>query len=612
MTDFSGKIYGFDNFQLDAGERLLFDGVSTIPLAPKVFDTLLLLVENAGRVLSKERMLREIWEDSFVEENNLAQNISYLRRILGETKDKKFIETVPKFGYRFIAPVALVENETETVTFERTQARILIREVVSEEEGEKERGGESEIWEENFAPSPLRPFALSSVSPSPLLPVAVPETRYVENGDVNIAYQVVGEGDLDIVFVMGWISHLEYFWKHHSFAAFLNRLASFSRLILFDKRGTGLSDRVPLSELPTLEQRMEDVHAVMDAVGSERAVLIGVSEGGPMCSLFAATYPERTTALVMIGTYAKRIKDEDYPWGVSPDDREKFFDVMRRDWGKPVGIEERAPSMAMDEEFRNWWAEYLRMGASPGAAVALTKMNAEIDVRYVLPSIRVPTLVLHRSGDLCLKVEEGRYVASLIPASKYVEFEGIDHLPFVGNQEEILDEIEEFLTGMRRAEEYDRVLATVMHVKIVDPEMQALEVTNWEAFLERSGVYVRRQIELFKGREVSFDENGLLAVFDGPARAIRCAMAINDSARRLNIRVKSGLHTGECAVRGSLYSGLAVELARQIADEAILGEILASRTVKDLVAGSGLNFIETAVKSFPEIQGEWRLFTVQR
>ncbi len=607
MDDALTKIYGFDKFQLDAGERLLFDGTRAVPLAPKVFDTLLLLVENAGRVLSKDRMFKEIWEDSFVEENNLAQNISYLRRVLGETANNKFIETVPKFGYRFIAPVTIIENET--VTFERTQARVFIQEIVEEEEEENKRRGEEAIIfdsaNEAFSPSLLH-------SSAPLLPSAVPETRYVQNGDVNIAYQTLGGGDMDIVFVMGWVSHLEYFWKHPLFAAFLNRLASFSRLILFDKRGTGLSDRVPLSQLPTLEQRMEDVHAVMDAVGSERAVLIGVSEGGPMCSLFAATYPEKTTALVMIGTYAKRIKDDDYPWGVNQEDREAFFEMMRRDWGKPVGIEERAPSMAQDEEFRHWWAEYLRMGASPGAAVALTKMNAEIDVRNVLPSIRVPSLVIHRSGDLCLKVEEGRFVASRIPACKYVELGGIDHLPFVGNQEEILDEIEEFLTGMRHAEEYDRVLATVMCVKIVDLERHALEITDWDAFLQRSGVFVRRQIELFKGREVAFDAQGLLAVFDGPARAIRCAMAINDSARRLNISVKTGLHTGECEVRGQIYSGLAVELAQKIADEANLGEILASRTVKDLVAGSGLNFMENSVKTFPEIAGEWRIFTVKR
>ena len=555
-------------------------------------------------------MLDEVWEGAFVEENNLAQNISILRRLLGETKDVKFIETVPKYGYRFIAPVQLMEDTTETVTFERTQTRVTIREV-AEEDDETLKQSDGAIFAPNdnvFVPS-LSP----SVPQFHRLSTSPPETHYVENGDVNIAYQVVGDGDLDIVFVMGWVSHLEYFWKEPHFARFLNRLASFSRLILFDKRGTGLSDRVPLSELPTLEQRMEDVHAVMDAVGSKRAVLIGVSEGGPMCSLFAATYPERTTALVMIGTYAKRIKDEEYPWGVSPEDREAFFELMRRDWGKPVGIEERAPTLANDEEFRDWWATYLRMGASPGAAVALTKMNAEIDVRNVLPTVRVPTLVIHRKDDLCLKVEEGRYVASLIPACKYVEIEGIDHLPFVGDQDEVLDEIEGFLTGMRHAGEIDRVLATVMSVRIVNPQIEAQKrgAEDWQNLLERSHIYVQRQLELFKGREVSYDENGVLATFDGPARAIRCASAITASAQRLGIRVKTGLHTGECDVLGEKYGGVAVELAQRIAEESALGEILASRTVKDLVAGSGIKFEEYGKKSFPEIAGEWRLFTVK-
>jgi pimeloyl-ACP methyl ester carboxylesterase len=411
---------------------------------------------------------------------------------------------------------------------------------------------------------------------------------------------------------MGWVSHLEYFWEEPHFAAFLNRLASFSRLILFDKRGTGLSDRVPINELPTLEQRMDDVRCVMDAVGSSRAALVGVSEGGPMCSLFAATYPEKTAALVMIGSYAKRIRDIDYPWGVSPEDREKFFELMQRDWGKPVGIEERAPSLANDETFRNWWATYLRMGASPGAAVALTKMNAEIDIRNVLPTIRVPSLVIHRSGDLCLKVEEGRFVASKIPACKYVELEGCDHLPFVGNQDEILDEIEEFLTGMRHAEEHDRVLATVMNVKIFNPQAHAVEIDDWDNLLERSRIYVRRQLELFKGREVSYDENGVLATFDGPARAIRCALAITESARRLNVKVKTGLHTGECDVRGEKYGGFAVNLAQRIAEESDLDEILVSRTVKDLVAGSGIVFEEYGVKSFADPHGKWRLFSVKK
>lgn len=586
------KIYRFGNFSLDTAERLLFDGDGTVSLTPKALDTLVFLVENGGHVLSKEEIMEEVWADSFVEENNLAQNISILRKTFGAAK---FIETVSKRGYRFIAPVEIDElNPADLITIERTHSKIVI---------------EEEIETDDFPSQKSLPQA-ENLS----LPALKPETHYVNNGDVNIAYQVVGNGDLDIVFVMGWVSHLEYFWEEPHFAAFLNRLASFSRLILFDKRGTGLSDRVPLNQLPTLEQRMEDVHAVMDAVGSERAVLIGVSEGGPMCSLFAATYPERTTALVMIGTYAKRIWEKDYPWGVSLEDRTAFFELMQRDWGKPVGIEERAPSMANDEIFRNWWATYLRMGASPGAAVALTKMNAEIDVRNVLPTIRVPTLVIHRSGDMCLKVEEGRFVASSIAGCKYVELGGIDHLPFVGNQAEILDEIEEFLTGVRHSDKYDRVLATVMHIKIVDPRIEAEErgEADWQDLLKNSKVYVQRQLELFKGREISYDENGVLATFDGPARAIRCACAITDSARRLGVRVKTGLHTGECDVLGDKLGGIAVELAQQIAEEASLGEILASRTVKDLVAGSGISFQEYGVKSFPRIQGEWRLFSVKR
>ena len=594
------KIYDFGSFQLDAEERLLFDGEKTVSLAPKIFDTLLMLVQNGGRLVRKEEMLEKIWEDSFVEENNLAQNISYLRKILGEDKNTKFIETVPKLGYRFVAPVCLTEiEEPETVFFESTQTRIFV------EESGTDKKAVGELKSE-FSTSHALPVASTF-----FLLEHTPETQYVQNGDVNIAYQVVGSGDIDIVFVMGWVSHLEFFWKEPHFAAFLNRLASFSRLILFDKRGTGLSDRVPINELPTLEQRMEDVHAVMDAVGSEKAVLVGVSEGGPMCSLFAATYPERTTALVMIGTYAKRIRDEDYPWGVSQEDRDGFFELLRRDWGKPVGIEERAPSLASDSEFRDWWATYLRMGASPGAAVALTKMNAEIDVRNVLPSIRVPTLVIHRTGDLCLKVEEGRYVASQIPGSRYVELGGVDHLPFVGNQDEILDEIEVFLTGVRHPEIYDRVLATVMSIRIVNPQDYAEKIADRSDLIERSRIYVQRQLELFKGREISFGEGGILATFDGPARAIRCACSIRDSAERLGIKVKTGLHTGECDILADKFGGVAVELAEKIAERAEPGEILVSRTVKDLVAGSGISFAERGIKSFFDSQGVWRIFSVE-
>ena len=591
MVESDAKIYSFGGFQLDGGERILFKGSENVNVSPKVFDTLLMLVQNSGHVLSKERMLEEIWESNFVEENNLAQNISLLRRVLGETSDMKFIETVPKYGYRFIAAVNAAElTETKTEVFEQRRARIYVDDGTG-------------VTQEILSPSNVA-AALSRHKP---------ETHYAQNGEVNIAYQVVGNGPIDVVFVMGWISHLEYFWEEPHFASFLDRLASFSRLILFDKRGTGLSDRVPVHELPTLEQRMDDVRAVMEAVGSERAALIGVSEGGPMCSLFAATYPEKTIALVMIGTYAKRIYDEDYPWAPTAEERQHFYDLLLTEWGGPVGIDERAPSMADNSHFRDWWATYLRMGASPGAALALTKMNAEIDVRQVLPTVRVPTLVIHRTGDMCLKAEEGRYVAASIPGSKYVELPGVDHLPFVGDQDSILDEVEEFLTGVRHAPEHDRVLATVLFTRIVDFATQ--EESEGESrrrdLIERHQSYMRRQLEHFKGREIEMVEDGLLAAFDGPARAIRCACAISDSATRLGISLKAGLHTGECDVIENKVGGIAVAIGAGVAARARLGEVLVSNTVKDLVAGSGIGFEARGSHILEGIPGEWRLFAVE-
>jgi class 3 adenylate cyclase len=372
---------------------------------------------------------------------------------------------------------------------------------------------------------------------------------------------------------------------------------------------------VPLKELPTLEQRMDDVRAVLDAVGSERAALCGVSEGGPMSALFAATYPDKTDALVMIGTYAKRVRDADYPWAPTIEEREKFFEEMREHWGGPVGVEERAPSAANDPRFRDWWAEYLRMGASPGAALALTKMNAEIDVRHVLPTVRVPTLVIHREGDECLKVEEGRYVAAAIPGARYVELSGRDHLPFVGDQDAILDEVEEFLTGVRHMIEPDRVLATVLFLSIADSPARAEELgeARWQDLLGRLRAHVRKEIEWFRGREVDLEGAGALATFDGPARAIRAACAIREYAARLGVEVRAGLHTGECDLTGDGHvGGLAVEIGRAVRDSAAAGEVLVTSTVRDLVAGSGIGFAQRGALSPEGAPGEWRLFSVDR
>ncbi len=594
MNERENRVYAFGQFRLDAGKRLLFEGDQIVTLTPKAFDTLLALVENRGSVMSKEALMGLVWADDFVEENNLAQNIHAVRKILGDGSDSlKYIETIPKRGYRFAANVEVLK-EMQAVTDVAGQPEIdHIAYAV----------GAAAYRSEQVS---LRPTSFASSRP----PIR-PRTQYaVSTGDVNIAYQVVGEGPLDLVFVMGWVSHLEYFWQEPSFARFLLRLASFSRLILFDKRGTGLSDRVPLNELPTLEQRMTDVQAVMNAVGSERAALLGVSEGGPMCGLFAATYPERTAALAMIGTYAKRIQSEAYPWAPTEKEHAKLLEEVRKNWGGPVGIKERAPSMADNPQFCDWWATYLRMGASPSAALALTQMNAEIDLRNVLPSIHVPTLVIHRSEDTCLPVGGGRFVASRIPGARYVELEGKDHLPFVGDQDAILDRIEEFLTGVRPERQIDRVLTTLLFI-LFDDDLPAPNGSE-QGMIDPYRTYARRELALFKGKEIEMNETTLLATFDGPVRAIRCADAIAEAAAHLGLRIRVGLHTGECDVLGEKIGGVAVEVCKAIAERAPRGGMLISHTMRDLVAGSGIELEPHGAQAFENLPGRWRLFKVRR
>ncbi len=440
-----------------------------------------------------------------------------------------------------------------------------------------------------------------------------PETKYARSGAVNIAYQVVGDGPLDLVFVMGWVSHLDYFWEEPALARFLARLGSFSRLILFDKRGTGLSDRVPDSELPTLEQRMDDVRAVMDAVGSERAALLGVSEGGPMCGLFAATYPQRTSALIMYGSYARRTRDAAYPWGPSEEEHEQFLEHLRAEWGGPVGLAERAPSMVHDARFREWYTTYLTRSASPGAVLALTRMNAQIDIRNILSTVRVPALVIHRTGDLTLPVGGARYLAAQIPGAKLVELPGSDHILWVGDQDAVLDEIEEFLTGARRGPEPDRVLATVSFTDIVGSTERAAQVGDrrWREFLESFYAAVRRELARFRGREIDTTGDGFLATFDGPARAIRCAASTSQAVRALGIEIRTGLHTGEIELMGEHVGGIAVHIGARVAALARPGEVLLSSTVKDLVAGSGLEFQDRGAHTLKGVPGEWRLYAVK-
>jgi class 3 adenylate cyclase len=434
-----------------------------------------------------------------------------------------------------------------------------------------------------------------------------PETRYAKSGDINIAYQVVGGGPLDLVLVSGFVSHLDLDWEEPRYAHFLRRLASFSRLIRFDKRGTGLSDRP--GGLPDLETRMDDVRAVLDTVGSERAALLGYSEGGPMCILFAATYPERTSALVLYGTYAKRRDpDDDYPWAATWEERQAYADQVEREWGTEADLGTMAPNA--DDAMVRWWRARARASASPGAAKALILMNSQIDVRGVLSSLRVPTLVLHRRGDHDSRLDEGSYIAEHIPGARFVELEGEDHLPSIDSGQ-ILDEVEEFLTGARRGPEADRVLATVLFTDIVGSTERASELGDrrWRELLEQHQAVVRRELERFRGREIDTAGDGFLATFDGPARAIRCARAIGNGVRRLGIEVRAGLHTGECEVLGDKVAGVAVHTGARVAGAAGPGEVLVSNIVRDLVAGSGIQFEDRGEHELKGV-GSWRLYSV--
>jgi class 3 adenylate cyclase len=416
------------------------------------------------------------------------------------------------------------------------------------------------------------------------MPVMPADTHYARSGDLRIAYQVVGDGPFDLVFVPGFISNLDLYWDEPNMAHFLSRLGSFSRLILFDKRGTGLSDR--LGNLPTLEERMDDVRAVMDAVGSEKAALFGISEGGAMSMLFAATYPERTQALILYGTYA------DFHTWVLPHERfELFLEKIDRTWGQGESLTAFAPTKVGDERFRQWWARFERLGASPSAVIALMRMNSQIDVRHILPTIRVPTLVLHRAGDTRVNVEGGRYLAANIPSATYVEFPGIDHVLWATDASPVADEIEEFLTGTHAESEPDRVLATVLFTDIMDSTRRAEEMGDraWRVLLDQHDRIVRSEIGRFRGQEIKTLGDGFLATFDGPARAVRCAGAIIEAVHGLGLHVRCGVHTGEVEMMGDDIGGIAVHIASRIAALADGREVLVSRTVRDLVAGSNLH-----------------------
>ena len=445
--------------------------------------------------------------------------------------------------------------------------------------------------------------------------VVVPKTRYAKGSDgVHIAYQVSGDGPLDLVVVPGFISHIQVAWETPEYAHFIRRLSGFARVICFDKRGTGISDPVPVHALPTLEQRMDDVRAVMDTVGSDAAVIFGYSEGGQMAALFAATYPERTRALVLYGTYARIRSDPDYPPGVPEEVLEALVGEMEAHWGEVTELlTVFASSATRDQRFKDWLGRYAQNSASPGTAVTLLRMNNEIDVRSALPAVSVPALVLHRVDDPLIGVEHARYLAEHIPGAKYVELPGDDHLVFTGDVDRLTDEIEEFLTGHRPEPNPDRILATLLVTDIVDSTRRAAELGDrrWHVMLDRHDEVMRCEFERFRGREVTATGDGFLAAFDGPARAVQCALAATEAARRLGVELRVGVHTGECEQRGDQLGGIAVHIAARVAALAQPGEVLASRTVPDLVAGSGLEFSARGEHQLKGVPGTWPLFAAE-
>jgi class 3 adenylate cyclase len=437
----------------------------------------------------------------------------------------------------------------------------------------------------------------------------MPDTRYAQSAGVNIAYQVVGDGPVDVVYVPGWVSHVELAWELPELAAGFERLASFSRLILFDKRGTGMSDPVPADQLPTLEQRMDDVRVVMDAVHCEKAAIFGASEGGNMSMVFAATYPERTIALCTFGSTAKRIWSPDYPWAPTREKRLEVFAETERYWTTGLGWKDMAPSL--DPAGLAELARYYRRCASPGAAVALLKMNTDVDVRDVLPTIRVPSVVMHRTADRDANVEEGRFIAAHIPVARFVEFPGADHSWWTQGRDAILDEIEELVTGARPVPQPNRVLATVLVTDIVGSteRARALGDRGWADLLLRHRAAVRRELERFRGREIDTAGDGFLVAFDGPARAIRCAVAIRRAMHSLGVELRTGIHTGECELLGEKIAGIAVHTSARISALAAPNEVLVSATVRDLVSGSGIVFEDRGEHQLKGV-GERRIYAV--
>ena len=557
----AGMIFRFDDYTINVDAFEAFRAGKRVPAEPQVLDLLIFLLQNRHRVVLKEEVFEVVWKGRFVADATLSSRIKAVRQLIGDDgSTQRFIRTVHGRGFRFVHEVAVEESCAES--------------------------------------------GRSSPPDDPLLQSA-PDTRYARSGDVHVAFHLFGSGPLNLVLVPGYVSHIDNYWDYPPLNRWLSELGRMARVAMFDKRGTGLSD--PVAELPDMDQRMDDVRAVMDAAGFDRAVIMGISEGGSLASLFAATHPGRTLGLIVYGAFARFSS-----WFPTPESLEQLFVYIENDWGTGKSLPHYAPSGTDDPQLRQWWGKFERFGATPSAAIALMRMNSEIDITDILPTIQAPALVLHRTDDVLVHVEGGRALARHIPGARLVEYPGADHLPFVGdNVDAILQEIREFIGTLPPAPIVERTLSTLLVARLDGGAGPAESGKMPRQDHRQRDRLLRHALSRFGGKEAELTDARLVASFDGPTRALDCALRILREFESFHLPVRVGVHTGEVRERDNSLSGIALDIASRIAEAAEEHHVIASRTVKDLVAGSGIAFEDVGAFSLPEIAEPWRIFRVR-
>jgi pimeloyl-ACP methyl ester carboxylesterase len=542
-------IYSFDDYRIDTARFEIAHGGQVLAVEPQVLELLIMLIDNREHVVSRDELLEKIWKGRVVSDTTLSSRIKTARQVIGDDGTRQdYIKTIHGRGFRFVGTIEVDSTRPPRATERANHAA-----------GDR------------------------------------PATHYARSGDVHVAYQIFGQGPVNLVLAPGFVSHIENYWDSPEFGHWLNRLGGLARVAMFDKRGTGLSDSV--SSLPGMDERMDDLRAVMDAVGFDTAFIMGISEGGSLAALFAAHHPGRCDGLILYGSFAQ-FKH----WFPDEASLQTLFDYIENDWGSGKSLPQFAPTVADDPEFTRWWGKFERLGATPGACISLMRMNSQIDISEVLPAIQIPTLVIHRSEDILIDIEAGRQLAAHIPGAHYVELPGRDHLPWVGNADRIVDAIESFLGDAKRREKSNRVVATILFVQAGSQSAARITDAGESA--------IDRELRRFRATRVSSQPAGVAATFDGPARAMECAVSVSRSLRQLGLDHRIGVHTGEISLDPEVLEGTARNISCDVANHARDNEILASRTVHDLVAGSGIALEDRGAFPLPSINQTWHLFRV--